>query len=163
MAGEGRPRTTLMCGRRERRGGPAFAGHDTEFRRVAVDALICPQALSAACRRDRSRGANIWDYRQATASSHRGAPHAFAQARLSRRPSHGLVRPALTGRQSRRTIRPRACLSLAPPPACLLLSRGMARRDYRMLVARWREHRVMQSLAPDLDRSSRTTAGAPKE
>jgi len=43
MAGEGRPRTTLMCGRKERRGWPAFAGHDMEFRRVAVDALAGPK------------------------------------------------------------------------------------------------------------------------
>ena len=45
MAGAGRPPTTLLCGTKERREWPACAGHDTEFRRVAIDALICRQVL----------------------------------------------------------------------------------------------------------------------
>ena len=48
MAGEGRPPTTLPCGTKERRGWPAFAGHDTGRRHVVVDALICPHALIGA-------------------------------------------------------------------------------------------------------------------
>ena len=44
--GAGRAPTALLYGRRKRRGSPACAGHDTELRRVAADALVSPRALT---------------------------------------------------------------------------------------------------------------------
>ena len=54
MAGEGRPPATLLCGTKERRGWPAFAGHDTEVAARSFEALVPGRPLAVW------QGARLW-------------------------------------------------------------------------------------------------------
>ena len=155
--GSGRPPTSFLRATQQSRSWPAgacpraglhpdpWAGHDTEFRRVAVDALICPQALSSAFR----NSAGQWDtagvpgqWDTAGMPSHRGGaglldnPPDFIAEKMRRTAEGrgGRVPPRLRRRHA-------ASAALSGPPHLL-------RDDLAHVCTPHGQHDVCNELAP---------------